>query len=307
MLLNISKICLSLILIIYILSKINLEETFLTLKNVDLYFFLIAALIQIINVPIRAYNWKQLLYVQGIHITSKTLISITLVGAFFNNFLPTSMGGDVVRAYEVSKISNQTVKSASTIFLLRLVGLIAIIFYSVIGVIIGYDIIVIKNMALMVCLLAFFTLLSFIVIYNIKKFKKYGIIKLINRFDTKNIIIKIYDSIKIYKYHKKKCIKIFFVSLIAECMIIIYFYFIALSLHQNIDLVYFFIFIPIISIVEMLPISINGIGVREGAFLYFFTKAGMLGYIAVSMSLVYYMHKVGISLIGGMIYALRRN
>ena len=143
--------------------------------------------------------------------------------------------------------------------------------------------------------------------YNIENFKKYRIVKYIFRFDTKNIIKKIYDSIKIYKYHKKECIKIFLVSLIAECMIIIYFYFIALSLHEKIDPLYFFIFIPIISIVEMLPISINGIGVREGAFLYFFTQAGMLGYIAVSLSLVYYLHKVGISLIGGMIYALRRN
>lgn len=109
--LNISKICLSLFLIYYIFTKIDATDAVSALKTVDVYFLLIAASIQIMNIPIRSYNWKQLLSVQGIHIPSKTLISITLVGAFFNNFLPTSMGGDVVRAYEISKLSNQTVRS----------------------------------------------------------------------------------------------------------------------------------------------------------------------------------------------------
>lgn len=300
------KISLSLFFIIYILSKINLKDTILTFQTLNIYFFFVAFFIQIINIPIRSYNWKQLLSVQGIHIPSKTLIKITLIATFLNNFLPT-MGGDVVRAHEVSRYSTQLIKSASTIAFQRLAGLIAIIIYSVIGVIIGFKIAEIRNVAILVGILALVLLFFLIIIYNIKKFKRFKIIKIILQYDVKNIIKKLYNSINIYREHRKECINILIVSLISELIIIIYFYFISLSLHQDINLLYFFIFIPIITIIEMLPISINGIGVREGAFLYFFTKIGVPGYIAISMSLLYYLNKVGISLIGGVIYALRRN
>lgn len=304
LILNTLKICISLVLITYILLKIDIGNAISTIKTIDIYFFLMAILMQIINIPIRAYKWKLLLSVQGIQAPLKTLVSISLIGTFFNNFLPTSMGGDVVRAYEISKLTKQKVKSVSTIVLQRFTGLIAIIFFGVIGVIIGSDMEFIKNISGIIGIftLAFIVLLAGI--YSIEYFKKLNIIKSIFRF---NIIEQIYDSINVYKFRKKESIIILFISLIAEFIVIIYFYSISLSLHQEISIIYFFILIPIISIIEMLPISINGIGVREGAFLYFFTKIGVLDYIAVSMSLVYYIQKVGVSLTGGLIYALRRS
>jgi len=306
LILNISKICLSSFLIIYILLKMNLEDIVFTFKTANVYFVLLAFCLQFVNLPIRAYKWKILLSVQGIQVPLKTLVSISLVGAFFNNFLPTSMGGDLIRAHEISKYSNQTVKSVSTIILQRLTGLIAIIVYCVIGIIIGFNIPVIKNLAVLIGLLALISLIFIIILLNLNYFKNINIIRLLLQFDSKNIIKKTYYSLEIYKHHKKECIEILIISLFAEFIVIIYFYIITLSLHQNISMLYFFIFIPIISVIEMLPISINGIGVRESAFLYFFTQIGILDYIAVSVSLLYYAQKVGIGLIGGGIYGLRR-
>lgn len=301
---------LSLSLIVYILFKlINLENIFLTFKTIDISFLIITLFLQFINLPIRTYRWKLLLLVQNIKVPFIILTSITLVGAFFNNFLPTSMGGDIVRAYEVSKHSNQTVKLVSTVFFQRLAGLIATVFFCffgiLIGIIIGIDL---AEIRVIIILLGFFVILSIIfsiLIYNIKFLKNIKIIKAILQIDTKNIIKQAYSSVEVYRYHKQESMNILIVSLIAEFIVIIYFYFIALSVNQNINLLYFFIIMPIIAIVEMLPVSINGIGIREGAFLYFFTKIGIPDYIAVSMSLLFYIQKVGVSLIGGMIYAFR--
>ncbi|MCK4822914.1 flippase-like domain-containing protein, partial [bacterium] len=69
---------------------------------------------------------------------------------------------------------------------------------------------------------------------------------------------------------------------------------------------YFFLFVPIISVLTMLPISLNGIGIREGAFVFFFTKVGISSAQALSMSILTYTIVLLASLIGGLIYAARR-
>jgi uncharacterized membrane protein YbhN (UPF0104 family) len=81
-------------------------------------------------------------------------------------------------------------------------------------------------------------------------------------------------------------------------------YLIALALGVHLSIWYFLLFIPIISLVTLVPISFSGLGVREGAYVYLFSQVGVEALSAVSMSLGFYGLRLIGGLIGGVIYAL---
>jgi hypothetical protein len=79
----------------------------------------------------------------------------------------------------------------------------------------------------------------------------------------------------------------------------------SLALNQHINIIYFFIFVPIIILVALLPLSVGGIGVREGAYVYFFSQVGVSASEAFILSLLLYVvMMIGIILPGGIIYVV---
>ena len=82
-------------------------------------------------------------------------------------------------------------------------------------------------------------------------------------------------------------------------------YSIARALAVDVPFRLFPLFVPIIGIVNVLPISFNGLGVRENVYDFLFSRAGVSGADAVGMSLAFYFLRVSAGLIGGLLYAVR--
>jgi len=83
-------------------------------------------------------------------------------------------------------------------------------------------------------------------------------------------------------------------------------YLIFRSLGVEVPLVYCLIFIPLISALSLLPISFNGLGIREGGYIFFFSQIGLNMTQAVSASLVFFVLVVLTSLIGGIAFVFQR-
>jgi uncharacterized membrane protein YbhN (UPF0104 family) len=66
------------------------------------------------------------------------------------------------------------------------------------------------------------------------------------------------------------------------------------------------VFVPLISLAGMLPISVNGLGIREALYLLLFGRIGVPADAAVSMALLYFAVTLAASLPGGVVYALQR-
>ena len=92
------------------------------------------------------------------------------------------------------------------------------------------------------------------------------------------------------------------ISLVFNILLIAVNYLIALSLGIEIPLWYFLLFIPLTSFLLVLPISLSGLGVREGAYVYLFAQAGVSAPLALAMSLLFYALNVATGLIGGVLY-----
>jgi uncharacterized membrane protein YbhN (UPF0104 family) len=96
------------------------------------------------------------------------------------------------------------------------------------------------------------------------------------------------------------------VSLGFNILLITMNYLLGLSLGDRVSIWYYCLFVPITSIVTLLPVSFAGLGVREGAYVFLFTQAGMPRETALSLSLLVYVVSIlAPGLIGGVIYVLK--
>src|SRR5690606_20765503 len=128
-LITLAKIMVTVIGMALVLHQVNPADIGHTLLRTDWRWLLVTVLVFNASLVIRAGRW--LLLLQGVNapVRFSRLVELYFVGNFFNTFLPTSFGGDVVRAWQVTHHVPAGV-AAGTVFLDRLLGLLALLFMS---------------------------------------------------------------------------------------------------------------------------------------------------------------------------------
>jgi len=94
-------------------------------------------------------------------------------------------------------------------------------------------------------------------------------------------------------------------SLLSHLTTILAAWLIALALHVHVGIGHFFVYVPLIVVLSMIPVSINGIGLRESGYVFFFTKVGVSAESAMAMSLVFLALTLVLGMVGGVVWVLR--
>src|SRR3989337_2338488 len=105
-----------------------------------------------------------------------------------------------------------------------------------------------------------------------------------------------------YKRRHDILVKAFICSLVVQGGVIIGYYVLGRGLGMDIPLAYYFLFIPLTTVISMLPISLSGLGIREGAFIFLFTMVGATKEQAITLSLLWFATAALVSMIGGVEY-----
>lgn len=299
------KILFSIILIIILLSQINFYDLVNLLLTVKIKIYLITFFITIAGIFLSSYKWHLLLKSQKIQIFFKKLNQLYFIGFFFNNFLPTSIGGDAVRGYYLSKNLNIKLSvSLASITVERIVGVAVLFFFILIGAFLNWELVKKLNIAyiLYLVILAFLVLSAFLFNGKLKKIINFGFnFKILNRLFGR--LKNLYEAVNIYRREKKVIFQSLALSFIFQGMIVINSYLYILAIGNHISMLKLIFIIPLISLISLIPVSVNGIGVTEGAFVYFFTQIGLSPIEALSIALLSRGVKLGVSLIGGIIYS----
>jgi uncharacterized protein (TIRG00374 family) len=124
-LITLSKIVVSLGLIAYLFTRIDLVQVGDALKSANYLYLLPAALLYLAAMSNAGLKWYILLRAQGISVPFRAVLSYTYVGFFFNNFLPANVGGDVMRGYGLARYTEQGAEAAVSVVVDRIVGLMA--------------------------------------------------------------------------------------------------------------------------------------------------------------------------------------
>jgi len=302
------RVVVSGILITYLLYKVDIKSIFSSLNSVNLFWLALAFSLIFLGNLISGYRWQLLLTTQDIHIPLKTLISSLLVGRFFNNFLPSTIGGDIVRVYDTSKYSKNTAVSMTAILIERLTGFLALLLIAAFALVFGFH--TIGYTFLLWVLIGFFSLilLLFLALFNAtlsRQFRRIFDFRGLSRIKGK--IDKVYQALNLYKSKRKDLLVTFLLGLALQVAAVAHYYLIGLALGLNVSILYFFIIIPLVLLILLLPVSINGIGVRENAYVLFFGKIGVEGSISIALSWLAFGMILIIGIIGGVIYATRNS
>ena len=301
-LITVLKLFISLALLYFLFSKINISALWDRIRLINPSIVVLGASIFIGVQCVSTYRWWVILE-KDIDISYRNLLSVYFIGMFFNNFLPTVVGGDVVKGYYLYKVSGKGGASLASIFMDRYSGFTALIFIVLAALFLGYPLIKDTGLPLFLTLLVGMYLVASLVIW-VDSIHGW-VLKQLARTRLHRIAEKtgnFYDVLMSYKKSHKMLVKTFFYSLIVQIGGIIGYYVLARGLQINIPLGYFFIFIPLTTTASMFPLSLSGLGVREGAFVLLFTMIGATQEEALSLSLLWLAIVVAVSSLGGIEY-----
>lgn len=293
-------ISLSLIIILLYIMRDKYGQILEVYSHTDLKVFGSGLLLFIAALTLASLRLKTIIEAQEISVTFLESLSLTFIGYFFNNFLPTAIGGDMVKAYYLSKKTHLKMEAFASIFVDRLIGLLTMVFMAFVALIfvdssaldptVRYTIYAITAIAGMTLLFMvnrkFASLFSFFFFF-------------LRPFEEK--LRKAYGSMHKYREHKLLMAQSFGVSIVSQVLFFLSIGGLALSIGQAIPLKEIFLRVPIVSMLSLLP-SINGLGLREGATVVLFSP--MIGKTnAFAVSILQLAVLFIVSIIGGIIYA----
>ncbi len=302
------KFLISISLLAFLLKKTGLDIFLQSFASINLELCLLSVMLYIGSQYLSSFRWKILLMPHNITITTPKLFSFYLVGMFFNNFLPSSIGGDAIKGYDLYRYSKKGRESFTTVFLERYIGLAAMLLIGLVSLVFIYPLPEDSLVKILILGISTIFIVATIIVTNSRV--KNLTINLVSKLKIKKlekVIFKVYETFGKYKNHKSSFRDAVFLSIIIQVMNIVVYIILSNALNIKVPWGYFFLFFPITTAISMLPISINGLGIREGINVYLFTQVGVANSQALSLSLSWFLMVMVISLLGAIIFLFRKN
>jgi hypothetical protein len=214
-------------------------------------------------------SWR-LKLISGFDIRVLELIKLNLIARFFSLFLPSSVGGDLIRTIRFRKYTQTGSKSLSVIFIDRFLGMTAMI---VLGT--AFFLLPILDKSILADWVIYVIIATFLLVVTIWLFIWIDFLsklafKLIDLIPFEIVRVKFSrfykDILELRDIPKQNTIKALMFSLITQFMSSFSYYLVSESLNLQIGAVHYFVTIPVVSMLLLLPISINGIGARDYLF-----------------------------------------
>ena len=305
--LTVARWVVSLGLIFWIMRSANVAEVFSAIRSVDLMLLVLAYSLHIVGYYVSALRWRVLLGAQGVVASVAYLIKAYMVSAFFNNFLPSTIGGDVVRAYDSWRVGTTKAGALSVIIVDRLLGLMALVLFALVALAVSNTLRV-PFVYLWVLAGAVGILLTVWFIYNpplriSDLFKSMPI-----PFSAKLLGIsnKFEDAFLAFHGRRDVLLKALGLSIILQTHVVIHYFLIGMALDFQVPLNVYFLIIPLAIFVMMLPFSINAIGIRENIFVFLLATSAIPKTEAIAFAWLAYGMLIINALLGGLVYALRK-
>lgn len=300
------RLFVSFFLIVFIISRVNFDKVIDLLPGIKLHFVLISLLWLLLDRVVMSYRWAILLWIKNIRISIFTIIKIYFLSSFWGTFLPSSVAPDAIKVYVARKHSSDTSDVLSSVVVDRIIGLFSlslVAFLSTLAIFIFRRDQASLSISLVVLVTLFLpVLLIFFDRLPLKRFL--GYFRLGEESTALKFLGRFYKSCNAYKTNKAALSKVVAISFINHILTILTVYVICLSLNIEISILYLFVFVPLVNFLIIIPISLGGIGVQEGAFVYFLSQVGMSTQEALTVALIFRVLMVLASLPGGIIYII---
>ncbi len=306
---GLSQVLLSAILLVWLLSRVGLQEVVSTLASINWYWYGLAFLLFQINVVIRAYRWYVLLRALNDRPRFGYLVYLYYIGFFANNFIPSGFGGDLVKVISLRQSHGHGSEALSSVLMERVTGLVGSSLIAI-GALVWNSTAHAADVHLPVALWALIVVTAAGIPIAFFAARALDPIRIIKRVYPKAPSLPLYGKFEnlvstIHRYPLRALVAALLISLPFTLNLVLLQVTIADALNVHLRFGVFALFVPIIAIINLLPITFNGLGLREGIYTFLFVPVGVPAAVAVSMSLAFYFLRFSAGLLGGLMYAVR--
>jgi uncharacterized protein (TIRG00374 family) len=295
---KILRILITLAALAWVFHTVSFEKILLALKNTRLAFFLLAVILFQASDFIRTLRWKRLLQGAIPSISYRTLLMLNYSGSFFDIFLPTGFGGDIVKTIELNRADSKTpiVDHASLVILDRFSGFMALFTICIVALPFALPFIP-RQLAFWIALIAIGGLLPAVILIS-----NLGVKQLVKIFDRFTLTKKVSSYLgRMASITHQSLLATWLIALFFHLTIIGVHYSLSLALNSQVSMIVFFVFTPIVSLALLLP-SIQGLGINENLYEYLLSQVGAPEAAGVTLGLLLFAVKVVTGLLGGIVY-----
>jgi glycosyltransferase 2 family protein len=299
------KLTTTIVLCVLIIWKVDWPNVWLSLKTTNVYWIIAAFSVMILSVFLSALKWKILLDIHSINFSLMQLFKFYFSGSFFNNFLPSTIGGDSYRIIKTFQNGKNKTGSYLAVFMDRLTGVFFLILMGVAGALIAFvnygdklsKYFLLSGTAILIILITGFVMI---------KFKGFELKKLLLKY----IPFKMKGFFRAIEDYKGKNYHIFLItsiSILFNLLLVFSRVFMLFSVNQSCTYLDLVIVVAASNIISLLPVTINGIGLKDATFVYLLAHYGVSYDPAVVVAVLVRALNIPLSLIGGIYYMIDKN
>lgn len=296
------KAAVSICLIAVIVYLAGVDRILEQLAGLVLPLFILAVALEQLGVALSARKWQLLLAAKHEDVPFLQTWKYYYIGTFFNAFLPTSVGGDAVKAHAFSKQVSRREESYASVVMDRLTGLMAVVTIGSGALLVGWPLVDATARLLALPILAL-PLVLLVVLFFTDWIDCLLQLPFLQRFaGARRFVGDVYRAVRGYRSSRRVLLPVMAISLCYHVLLILVNVTLARALGLNVAISYFFVFIPVAEILVFLPVTIQGFGLREGTYVTLFSSVGVGSAAAFSLGFSDQLVKLVGSIIGGLVY-----
>ena len=266
-------------------------------RGADLRFIAIACFLVLLDRLLMAYRWVTLL--RPLNPAHRPPLGVVMriffVSTFIGTFLPASVGGDAVRAYGLAKEGVGGVDAVASVLMDRLVGIVSILIVAIAGAVLARRAVDVRMLFPAFAVLTVACAAALVVVFSPRAASAAGtVLSRLPRGRTTSQ--RLVAAVHRYKDEHGALLNVLVCSLAVQMLRVLQTYCLGLSLGLPIGMGVYFALVPIILLIALMPITINGIGTTQAGFVWLFGRVGVQDAPAFTLSVLF----LAIALVGNL-------
>lgn len=268
--------------------KLDFKEVAKVFSNISVWILGVVIAAFLVSQTILAFRWWLFMRSSNIQISLWSAIKLTFLGLYFNNFLPGSIGGDLVRAWYVAKHTDRRMAAVISVFVDRLLALLGTILMALTGVMLaGQEGLFVasdkkkdylrliaehKNLIFMVLAVGVVLIVSIAAVPAIRIRLKALYEKILHH--AKSAFVHLLEAGMLFVKKPLLGPGALMLTFLLQGIVILSMWFLGMEMGIPTPMEGYFVFLPVMWVVGSVPISIAGIGIMEGGLIVLFTQFG---------------------------------
>jgi uncharacterized protein (TIRG00374 family) len=293
----------------YILWRSHPREVVAAVAAADWRLIAIAVALVLVDRALMAYRWLLLLCIidPAERPPLVEVMRIFFVSTFVGTFLPASIGGDAVRAYSMTRLNVRGGDAVASVFMDRMLGVASILVMAAVGLWLARDLAGNRTIVLSLTVAAATCAATLLVVFSDRVARLAAAVIGTLPARLHHFAEGLLASIRRYSAHHGQLANVLLGSIAVQALRIVQAYFLGSGLGITAPATTYFAFVPLILLVMLLPVTFNGIGTSQAAFVWFFGRAGVAAPAAFALSVLFVALGVVGNLPGGLLYAFGRS